>query len=74
MTLRQGAQDAADADSPAAFVQALAALAPQFQALLDMISATADDLENANFAEEAKAKLRKAFSSSAACQQLRADG
>jgi hypothetical protein len=72
-TLKQGAQDAADASSPADFRQALAALAPQFQALLDTISTTVDDLQNANVGEDAKAELQQAFSEAASCQQLQAD-
>ena len=69
-TLKQGAEDATQADSQAAFVRALAALAPQFQSLLDTISTTVDDLQNANVAAGAKAVLQQAFSSSASCQQL----
>lgn len=72
-TLKQGAEDAADAGSPSGFLQALAALAPQFQALLDLISATVDDLENANVAEDAKAELQGAFENASSCQQLQSD-
>jgi hypothetical protein len=71
-TLKQGAENAADADSSADFLQALAALAPQFQALLDTISTTVDDLQ-ANVGEDAKAELQQAFVSSSSCQQLQAD-
>ncbi|MBM2822427.1 MAG: hypothetical protein HW413_1173 [Thermoleophilia bacterium] len=71
-TLKQGAEAATDADSPADLLQALAALAPQFQALLDTISTTVDDLQ-ANVGEDAKAELQQAFESSASCQQLQAD-
>jgi hypothetical protein len=72
-TLKQGAEDAADAASPQDFLQALAVLAPQFQALLDTISTTVDDLENANVAEDAKAELQEAFENASSCQQLQAD-
>ena len=72
-TLKQGAEDAADASSPADFLQALAALAPQFQALLDTISTTVDDLQNANVAEDAKAELEQAFADASSCQQLRSE-
>jgi len=72
-TLKQGAEDAAEASSPTDFIQSLAALAPQFQALLDTISTTVDDLENANIADDAKAELQQAFADSSSCQQLRAD-
>jgi hypothetical protein len=71
-TLRQGAEAATEADSPADFLQELAALAPQFQALLDTISTTVDDLQ-ANVGEDAKAGLQQAFESSSSCQQLQAD-
>jgi len=72
-TLKQGAEDAADASSPADFIAALTSLGPQFQALLDTISTTVDDLENANVSADAKAELQQAFESSSSCQQLRAD-
>jgi len=72
-TLRQDAEDAADAGSASDFIQALAALAPQFQALLDTISTTLDDLENADVAEASKSELTQAFSDASSCQQLRAD-
>jgi len=72
-TLKQDAEDAADADTPADFIQALAALAPQFQALLDAISKTVDDLQNANLTEEAQTELQQAFEDASSCQQLQAD-
>lgn len=72
-TLRQDAEDAADAGSASDFIQALAALAPQFQALLDTISTTLDDLENADVSEAAKSELTQAFADASSCQQLRAD-
>jgi len=72
-TLKQGAEDAADASSPADFIQALAALAPQFQALLDTISTTVDDLQSGNVAGEAQDELEQAFADASSCQQLRTD-
>jgi hypothetical protein len=72
-TLKQGAERAADSDTPAAFLEALAALAPQFQALLDAISATVDTLRNANVAEDAEAELEQAFADASSCQELRAE-
>jgi hypothetical protein len=72
-TLKQGAEDAASASSPAAVLEELGALAPQFQALLDMISTTVDDLGNADVSADAKAELQDAFASSSSCQQLQAD-
>ncbi len=71
--LNQGAEDATGASSPADFIQALAALAPEFQALLDTISTTVDDLKNANVAEDAKAELQEAFANASSCQQLQAN-
>jgi hypothetical protein len=72
-TLKQSAQDAADAASPADFIAALTSLGPQFQALLDTISTTVNDLENANVSADAKAELQQAFESSSSCQQLQVD-
>ena len=71
--LREGAENASAADSPAAFLQALAALAPRFQALLDTISRTIRELRNANVTESAKVELRQAFADAGSCQQLRAE-
>jgi len=71
-TLRQGAEAATEADSPADFIAALTSLGPQFQALLDTISTTVDELQ-ANVGEDAKAELQQAFDSSSSCQQLQAD-
>ena len=73
-TLKQGAEDAADAKSPAEFREALAALAPQFQALLDTTKTTVEDLQSANVGEGAKTELQQAFSNAASCQQLQAEG
>ena len=73
-SLRAGAQDALDADSPNAFLQALAALAPEFQNLLDQIRTTVTDLENASVAEDAKTELQQAFSQAESCQTLKAEG
>ena len=72
-TLKQGAESAADSHSPAGFIQGLAALAPQFQALLDTISTTVDDLQDADVADDAKAELQQAFAGASSCQQLQSD-
>ena len=72
-TLKQGAEDAANAASPAGFIQALAALAPQFQALLDTLSTTVDDLQSADAAGDARDELQAAFANASSCQQLRSD-
>jgi hypothetical protein len=72
-SLASQAQDAADAETPAAFLQALAALAPQSQSFLDQIQSTATDLQNADVSEDAKAELEQAFSESESCQALTAE-
>jgi hypothetical protein len=73
-TLKQGAEDAADASSPADFIAALTSLGPQFQALLDTTQTTVEDLQSANVGEDAKTELQQAFSNAASCQQLQAEG
>lgn len=70
-TLKSGAENAAEADTPSAFLQALAALAPAFQDLLDQIRATVDDLQNASVAEEAEKELQQAFENAESCRELR---
>lgn len=72
--LKEGAEQASEADSPAAFLQELATLAPQFQSLLDSISTTIDDLQGADAAADAKAELQQAFDDAESCQELQADG
>ena len=72
-TLKQGAKNAADASSPAGFIQALAALAPQFQALLDTISTTVDDLRNASVTADARDELQAAFANASSCQDLQSN-
>jgi hypothetical protein len=73
-SLKQSAEQASQATSPAEFLKGLAALAPQFQALLDDVSATIGDLQNADVADDAKAELQRAFDDSESCQQLEGDG
>ena len=73
-TLQQGAQQAAQTSTPTAFLQELGKLAPQFQALLDQVSATVDELRDANVAEDAKAELHAAFDGAQSCQDLRGNG
>ena len=70
-TLKSGAENAAEADTPSAFLQALAALAPAFQGLLDQIRTTVDDLQNASVAEEAETELQQAFDEAESCRELR---
>ncbi len=73
-TLKAGAEQAAAASSPQEFLQALAALAPQFQALLEQVSATIATLQNADVGDDAKAELQAAFADAESCQQLQGDG
>lgn len=73
-TLKEGAAQASEAGSASEFLQALATLAPQFQALLDQVSATIGDLQDANVAGDAQAELQTAFADADSCQQLQGDG
>ncbi len=70
-SLQSQAQDALSADTPAAFLQALGKLAPQFGQLLDEIQTTVKNLRNSNAAGSAKTELQQAFDDSASCQSLR---
>lgn len=72
--LKEGAQQASEAGSPAAFLQELATLAPQFQALLDSISTTIGALQGADASSDARAELQQAFDDAASCQELRGNG
>ena len=72
--LKEGAQQAADADSPQEFLQELAALAPQFQALLNTSSETIGQLQDADVADNSKAELQAAFADAESCRQLQGDG
>lgn len=70
-SLKASAQDAQNADTPAAFIQALAKLAPQFGALLQQIQTTVSDLRAASIGgSSARSELQQAFDGSAACQSL----
>jgi hypothetical protein len=73
-SLKAGAEAAADAETPAAFLQALAALAPDFQSLLNQIGETVAVLQSASLFGEASAELEQAFSEAESCQQLQAEG
>lgn len=72
--LTAGAQDALNADSPTAFLQGLAKLAPEFQKLLDQIGTTVSDLRDANVAASAKTELQQAFDDASSCQSLKGNG
>jgi hypothetical protein len=68
--LKTGVQDALDTDSPTAFLQALADLAPDAQSLLTTASTTIETLENTDAAGESADEVRQAFEDSASCQEL----
>jgi hypothetical protein len=72
-SLKAGAQAAADADTTAAFLQALAALGPDFQQLLDQIAETTAALQSASLFGDASAELEAAFHDAESCQQVRAE-
>lgn len=61
-SLKAGAQDAADAETSAAFLQALATLAPDFQNLVNQIGDTVAALQSASLFGDASAELEQAFS------------
>jgi hypothetical protein len=69
-SLKTDAQAAADADTTAAFLEALAALAPDFQRLLDQIGDTVATLQSASLFGEASAELEQAFADAGSCQAL----
>jgi hypothetical protein len=73
-SLRTAAQDALDADSPTELVEQLAALGPQFQALLQQISDTVSSLQSASIFGDASDELEQAFADADSCQQLRDEG
>ena len=73
-SLRTAAQGALDADSPTAFLQELAALGPQFQALLQQVQDTIASLQSASIFGDSSAELEQAFADAGSCQQLRAEG
>jgi hypothetical protein len=72
-SLKSKAQAALDAGGTTEFLSALAALATPFQSLVNQISATLEDLRNADVSEEAKAELQQAFDDSESCQKLRSE-
>jgi gas vesicle protein len=72
-SLKSDAQAALDADSSAEFLQALAPLAPQFQALLDDVSQVLDEVQSSNVADEVRSELQQAFADAESCQELQAE-
>jgi uncharacterized membrane-anchored protein YhcB (DUF1043 family) len=73
-SLKESANQASEASSPAEFLKGLTALAPQFQQLLGDVSATIDDLQNADIAASAKSELQSAFADAQSCQDLKSNG
>lgn len=73
-SLKTDAQAATDADTPAAFLPALAALAPDFQRLLDQLGETTAALQSASLFGESSAELERAFSEAESCQAFRIEG
>lgn len=71
--LKAGAQGALNADSPTAFLQGLAKLAPDFQNLLNEISKTINTLESSNVAGASADEVKQGFQDAEACQKLRSE-
>lgn len=72
--LREAAQDALDAETPAAFLQQLASLAPQFQALVQQAQDVVATLRSASLFGESSAELEQAFAAAPSCVQLQETG
>jgi hypothetical protein len=72
-SLEQAAEEAAEAGSQGAFLQALAGLAGDFQALLAQPADAVETLQSASLFGEASAELEQAFSQSESCQALTAE-
>jgi hypothetical protein len=73
-SLRVAAEDALGAETPSAFLQGLAALAPRFQALLQQVQDTVASLQSASLFGEASAELEQAFAQAPSCAELREAG
>jgi hypothetical protein len=70
--LKDAASAALDAGSPMAFLEALAALGPRFQALIDDVQDAFTSLRTA--AGDASDELEQAFDDADSCQELRDEG
>lgn len=73
-SLRAAAEDALDAETPSAFLQELASLAPEFQALVQQVQETVAALQSASLFGEASAELEQAFAEAPSCERLREAG
>jgi hypothetical protein len=73
-SLRTAAEDALDAETPSAFLQELASLAPEFQALVRQVQDTVAALQSASLFGEVSAELEQAFAEAPSCERLREAG
>jgi hypothetical protein len=73
-SLRVAAEGAVGAETPSAFLQELAALAPEFQALLQQVQDTVASLQSASLFGDASADLERAFADAPSCVALREAG
>ena len=71
--LKAGAQDALNANSPTAFLQGLAKLAPDFQNLLNEISTSIQTLESSDVAGASADEVKQGFQNAEPCQKLRSE-
>lgn len=72
--LRAAVDEAADAATPAEFVQAITDLADDYQRLLTQIEGTVAVLQSASLFGEASAELEEAFEGAESCEELRSTG
>jgi hypothetical protein len=71
--LKAGAEGALDTEGTAAFLRALANLAPDVQGLLTSISTMIESLQSSEVAGDSADEVRKAFEDSERCQELRSE-
>jgi len=70
-SLRQAAEGALDAETPSAFLQALAGLADDYGRLLEQIGDTVAVLQSASLFGESSLELQQAFEAAESCRELR---
>lgn len=73
-SFRLSVQEALDAETPAAFLQQLAALGPELQVLSQRVEDTVASLQSASLFGDASAELEQAFADAESCQTLRGEG
>lgn len=71
--LKSGAQKALDATSTVDFLRNLAALAPDFQKLLNEVSTTIETLQSSNVAGDSVDEVRQGFENAESCKKLRSE-